>query len=270
MIKVTKKNKPAILTANASTWKNELLAKIQEIAKERDKDKIVRLKKEKDAIEANYRHSEIKDTLEKSSTKGKCMYCESWIKPLDFGDIEHFHPKSLYPDDTFNWDNLLLSCRFCNRYNGKGAHDTKTYPIINPEKDAPEDCFIYRQPRIEAAPNLPTTARSARTITVCDLHRVDLVRPLFDVYLQFRKNENDIKYKIDAFLEKTQNAAKTKHLGRILQDLNYVKALANDDRSYAGYLRYLLRHSSEFTRAGACLNQNRNLLGMNEDFTFEW
>lgn len=40
----------------------------------------------------------------------RCMYCE------DSGgtDIEHFRPKSTYPDWAFRWENYLLACSHCN------------------------------------------------------------------------------------------------------------------------------------------------------------
>lgn len=40
----------------------------------------------------------------------RCMYCEDSAGT----DIEHFWPKSDYPDRAFVWDNYLLSCSGCN------------------------------------------------------------------------------------------------------------------------------------------------------------
>ena len=40
----------------------------------------------------------------------RCMYCED-----SFADeIEHRRPKNLYPQQTFDWDNMLYSCGPCN------------------------------------------------------------------------------------------------------------------------------------------------------------
>jgi len=40
----------------------------------------------------------------------RCMYCED-----SAGDqVEHFHPKSLYPNYVFTWPNLLCACGGCN------------------------------------------------------------------------------------------------------------------------------------------------------------
>jgi len=53
---------------------------------------------------------------------GKCAYCESKITVVTYGAIKHFYPKSQYPDLTFTWKNLLLSCDKCNDANHKGTN----------------------------------------------------------------------------------------------------------------------------------------------------
>lgn len=77
----------------------------------------------------------IKDTLLESS-HGKCCYCEC---NCDKGNlhIEHFHPKSLYPEEVVCWENLLLSCAKCNR--AKGTLDTVNNRLVNPYDDDPKD-----------------------------------------------------------------------------------------------------------------------------------
>jgi len=44
----------------------------------------------------------------------RCMYCED----SHGADIEHFRPKTSYPDDMFTWENLLLCCTECGRFKG--------------------------------------------------------------------------------------------------------------------------------------------------------
>mgnify|MGYP000895921612 FL=1 len=77
----------------------------------------------------------IKEALMKSSHE-KCCYCEC---KSDKGDlhIEHFHPKSLYPNEVVCWENLLLSCSKCNR--AKGTLDTVTNRLVNPYDDDPKE-----------------------------------------------------------------------------------------------------------------------------------
>jgi len=68
-----------------------------------------------------YSHPQVKDALVKMFN-GKCAYCESKITVVTYGAIEHFYPKSQYPDLTFTWENLLLSCDKCNDANHKGTN----------------------------------------------------------------------------------------------------------------------------------------------------
>ncbi|EXJ14457.1 hypothetical protein D779_2598 [Imhoffiella purpurea] len=44
----------------------------------------------------------------------RCMYCED----SHGSDIEHFWPKSHYPEQMFVWRNLLLCCTECGRLKG--------------------------------------------------------------------------------------------------------------------------------------------------------
>lgn len=51
----------------------------------------------------------------------KCAYCEL----VAAKDIEHFYPKSAFPDRTFRWTNLLKGCKNCNHAK------REKFPIIN-------------------------------------------------------------------------------------------------------------------------------------------
>lgn len=72
-----------------------------------------------------YSHVTVKDAL-KEMCHNKCAYCESTFLHVYYGDIEHFRPKKFvgtkkepkvpgYYWLANNWDNLLLSCLFCNQ-----------------------------------------------------------------------------------------------------------------------------------------------------------
>lgn len=53
----------------------------------------------------------------------KCCYCECKIgKGEREMHVEHFKPKSIYPDLVVEWNNLLPSCPHCNKQ--KSSHDT--------------------------------------------------------------------------------------------------------------------------------------------------
>lgn len=64
-----------------------------------------------------------------------CMYCL-----LTHGtDIEHFWPKSKYPQHMFQWPNLLLCCSECNEFKGEWFPlDAGGEPLlIDPTKEDP-------------------------------------------------------------------------------------------------------------------------------------
>lgn len=55
--------------------------------------------------------NEVKEKLSAMATgRSRCMYCEDSAGT----DIEHFHPKSKYPERAFRWDNYLWACSHCN------------------------------------------------------------------------------------------------------------------------------------------------------------
>lgn len=45
----------------------------------------------------------------------KCAYCETPTAVNDFGDVEHYRPKSLYWWLAYCLDNYLVSCAICNQ-----------------------------------------------------------------------------------------------------------------------------------------------------------
>lgn len=91
------------------------------------------------ALATNYKHPDNKQALVDASF-GKCMYCESKVKHIDFGDVEHIRPKSKYPHLEFEWSNLGFACAQCDV--AKSDKHDETTPYINPYEEEPEDFFI--------------------------------------------------------------------------------------------------------------------------------
>lgn len=64
----------------------------------------------------------------------RCVYCEDSL-----GDeVEHIHPKDLYPDQCYKWENYVYACGSCNGpKNNKFAvfrHDNGLLQTVNPPK----------------------------------------------------------------------------------------------------------------------------------------
>jgi len=98
LIPVTRISEPPVLAKNAARWLEAL-----------------------ELIQSNNKAT--KAQINQAQNKyGKCAYFESKITVVTYGAIEHFYPKSQYPDLTFTWKNLLLSCDKCNDANHKGTN----------------------------------------------------------------------------------------------------------------------------------------------------
>lgn len=94
-----------------------------------------------------YKQDDIKAALAKQMFYGKCAYCEAKITHIDYGDIEHFRPKDIFPLLAVEWENLLLACRVCNAAEFKGTKfplDANGNPLlINPCIDEPDSHLAF-------------------------------------------------------------------------------------------------------------------------------
>jgi len=70
-------------------------------------------------------------------TNYRCSYCD--IRPVRKGalkpSIDHFKPKSDFPELAYEWTNLFLSCYQCQEYKGG------SYPYVEPLK--PDSCHYH-------------------------------------------------------------------------------------------------------------------------------
>ena len=126
MRKLEKSPKPQILIDNAEDWTKQYCAALSAGMKPSDD------------LATKYKCPEIKQALAEE-TFGKCVYCESKIQHISYGDIEHILPKNkdARPDLYVEWNNLTLACAQCNR-SGKGTYYNPNLLLINPYQDQPE------------------------------------------------------------------------------------------------------------------------------------
>ena len=171
--------KPQILVKMSEDWTRDLLVGLEKVISAiNDTDKKYRTaRKSFIELQLRYRHPEIKDNLIELFN-GKCAYCESKITHIDYGHIEHYRPKDAFPDLTFEWDNLLLSCSLCNGPTQKGnkfPEASDDGPILNPCIDDPSLHlkFIYDN-NTKLASIYGKTNRGSTTETVIGLNRYDL------------------------------------------------------------------------------------------------
>lgn len=157
MIKLEKGDEPPILAAHSKAWTATVVGKLangEELTK---------------AEKGRYNHPEIKSALI-AETHGKCAYCESKLRHVTFGDIEHVVPKSSSPANWFNWSNLTLACDVCNTKKSNTQIDHGNF--VDPYAVDPEQEFwhagaiIYPRPGRDAA---------ALTETLLELNRAELL-----------------------------------------------------------------------------------------------
>lgn len=173
MIKLAKLAEPDILRNHGADWTRALLEKIEKGEKPT-------------ATEASrYRHPEIKAVIVEE-THGKCAYCESKLRHIHHGDVEHIYPKSLDEAMRFEWSNLTLACEICNQR--KSSKDPKAEHIIDPYEDDPDQHILFVGPLI-----FPRGTQQGQSTTVLlDLNRAELVERRQEKLSQIMASYNSV------------------------------------------------------------------------------
>lgn len=165
MIRVSRLSKPGILEKNEADW----IAAIKE----------AKTKEEKNRCISRYKHHQIKARLIEVF-HGKCAFCESYIGNVDYGAIDHFKPKSAFPEEAVKWENMLLSCNKCN---GKGQKG-EAWPLedeggflINPCDEQPSDFFDFEFDEMTFMTIVkPKTIRGETSERIYGLNKITLVK----------------------------------------------------------------------------------------------
>lgn len=156
MIKLGKSAKPKILCTHSSKWLDIYILDLSKGINTKYSGK-------------KYQHEEIKIAL-KNETHSKCAYCESKFEHVEYGHIDHIKPKSKYPSEIYEWENLTLACTNCNTR--KSDYYSAENPMINPYTD---DISLH----LKAVGPLITAATvysfGRTTIKVLDLNRAPLL-----------------------------------------------------------------------------------------------
>lgn len=123
------------------------------------------------ALRTNYKHLDNKDALLRAS-HGKCMYCESQVSHIYFGDVEHIRPKAAgkYPQLEFEWTNLGYCCVRCN--NAKKDQFDETCPLVDPYSEEPDTHLLAFGTSVR---HKAGSERGALTIATTELNRPELI-----------------------------------------------------------------------------------------------
>lgn len=122
-----------------------------------------------ESLASAYKDPEIKELL-RCETADKCAYCESKVPHIDYGDVEHLLPKSVFPALRYNYENLTYACGVCNTK--KGNFFSADTPLLNPYEDFPEEHLMPAGPMVLRS---PTSDRGLITQKRLDLNRSELV-----------------------------------------------------------------------------------------------
>jgi uncharacterized protein (TIGR02646 family) len=199
MIQVNRTETPRILEQRSAAWLANYLTAIRNYSTNNSAEN----KRRKEAAEKKYQHNQIKEALASLMFHGKCAYCESQILHIDYGHIEHFKPKSLFPKQIFDWLNLLLACGKCN---GK-EHKGDKFPMIdsdallvNPCTDNPDEHFLFEYDENTSFANvIGKTPKGQTTEIELGLNRPQLLKKrsffvenILFIALKLKENPSDI------------------------------------------------------------------------------
>lgn len=153
MIKLQKLPEPQILIDNGAEWTRQHLENIANGVESTS------------YLKSRYNQKSIKDQIVKE-TAGKCAYCESQLRHIHHGDIEHIFPKSLDESKRFEWNNLTLACEICNQ----NKSNTPIESLVDPYTMDPSDHFYFAGSII-----LETSDNGLNAKVILDLNRPALI-----------------------------------------------------------------------------------------------
>lgn len=111
----------------------------------------------------------------------RCMYCHD----SHGSDIEHFWPKTPYPNKMFLWDNMLLCCTECGRAKGDVFPLAGGMPlIVDPTVEEPWSYIDFDPdigvlvPTFDSTANAPSP-KGETTVTVLKLDRREALQSVY-------------------------------------------------------------------------------------------
>lgn len=200
---------------------------------------------ERDKLVSHYRHKDIQLALSKTSN-GKCAFCESHPAESSFIQIEHFAPKSIYPDSTFEWDNFLPVCGQCNT--AKSTHDTRLEPIINPYETDPAKYFDFDLISIRPIPG-PEHDIAELTIEVCGLQAIRLWKPRADILVSLTGYSEAITAAIIDYEEADTDRKRNGRIRKLRESIDTIESLAAPASKFSAFCAHFLKNCNAYKRA---------------------
>jgi uncharacterized protein (TIGR02646 family) len=237
MIKLERPPAPQVLVDNGSLWRDSLLAAIASYGSY----KLIP-EEEKRRLLGGYHHDDIKVALTESS-HGKCAFCECIPSEGGYVQVEHFSPKSLYPQKTFEWKNLLPACAQCNSL--KSNHDTEAEPIVNPYEHVPTQYFDYDLLSIKpiAGPNFEI---AKRTIEVCGLDSLRVWKPRAEILVELTGFRNSLQIGLAKFYSADTERKKAARIRSLKDAILTIETLIAANSKYSAFCADFLSKCTEY------------------------
>lgn len=184
---------------------------------------------------------------------GKCCYCECFIgsgkKEMH---IDHYKPKSLYPDLVVEWENLLPSCPHCNK--SKSFHDTENEPIINPTIDNPKNYFYLKMYRYcSKSSDINSTGR--RTIDVLSLN--DSNENVLERYEIGNELQKKLQETYDLAIEyEPELLVNTRKRNRIINTCRDILKHGIETSEFAGFMSTIIHNDENYILLKQLLEKN--------------
>ena len=247
MIKLEREAEPKVMIVNKSTWLNDLKVAISKYGSYKDIPE-----REKQRLTSFYRNDDVRDALVKSSS-GKCAFCECIPSEGGNVEIEHFKPKSIYPDLTFEWLNFLPSCRKCN--GAKDNHDTGMEPIVNPYDVDPKGIFYFDDIEIKASEGTNKDI-AENTIEVCGLNSVRLWKPRAEILVSLRIFSKSIEEAIKEYDLADTTHKKRHRIKKLREAIETIEMLTIPSEKYSSFCLHFLSKCVPYIQAKELLDED--------------
>lgn len=153
MRKLTRNTQPDCLAQNEQVWTSDFVTNRQQYPK-------YKFRWRSQPCYQNMRSQLVQ------MTQYHCAFCDGFIGAESRETIEHFQPKSQFPQLAYQWDNLFPCCDVCQSNKGEKFNalllkpDELTYQF--------EAYFIanYHTGELEASPSASTTDQERAKITI--------------------------------------------------------------------------------------------------------
>lgn len=135
----------------------------------------------------------------------------------------------------------------CN--DNKSLQDTISEPIINPCKIEPEPYIEYKWLTINPSKTAPDYELAKRTIQVCNLNRIKLMRARSEILIELIEFEKQLENWIELVNESDTDRKKMIRLKKLRYSSDSIENHINETEQYSGLCRKFLIKSKPFNKA---------------------